>query len=149
MDFTDSETGKEGFADKIGRYFGIALVCGILWWIAYSCLFAPSTREDDPASLTGSREHMQSVRLALAASFPAAYPRLELLKGQNLDIYLSKDEFHSVPYPDRSEVVATVGRTWCKKVEHTFLPAIRFRDITTGSVLASYGCTMERASLSD
>jgi hypothetical protein len=81
----------------LGPYIGLALVAGILWWIAYSCFYAPSTKEDDPASLAEFYERRQSVGAAIAASFPAGsarlallkfpavYPRLELLKGSNLD----------------------------------------------------------------
>jgi hypothetical protein len=151
--FSEQVAAREGnhiLPDFVGIFlFWATVVRLILWWIFYSIGYAPYTREYDLAALNEKREHMQSVSLALAGSFPAAHPRLELLKGQNLDIYLSKDEFQSVPYPDRSEAVAKVGRTWCKQVEHTFLPTIQFRDITTGSVLASYGCLMERPSLSE
>ena len=151
-DLADSETEKEDIFDKLGHklgpYFWVALVGGILWWVAFSCFYAPSTKEDDRASLTRSAGAMNRVVVVLTESFHT-YPRLELMKAQNLDIYLGRDEFQSVPYPDRSESVARVGRVWCKQVEHTFLPAVRFRDIATGSTLASYGCLMKQASLSD
>ena len=150
-DLTETKTEKEGifakfdklvdeFVDLGKKLFWLVVVGGVLWWIAYSFVYAPSTREDDPALLTGSSKQLGSVVVALAGSFPAAHPRLQLLKAQNLDIYLSENEFYSVPYPDRSEAVAKVGRTWCKQVEHTYLPALRFRDIATGSTLASYSC---------
>ncbi len=128
----------------VPRYWGVLA--------GYNVLYGHNTKEDDPASLAKNRKPIRIVTLALAESFPAAHPRLELHKWQNLDIYLSKDEFHSVfSYPDRLEAVARIGLLWCVQAEFNlfFVPGIRFRDITTGNVLASYGCLMKRVSLSE
>ena len=71
----------------------------------------------------------------------------EVRGGNNLEIYLPKTTFESVPYPDRGDFVKAIGQAWCQNTYDTgdgwlFLPSVKLRDIRTGEQLASYNCAL-------
>ena len=76
----------------------------------------------------------------LALAFPSSYPRIEQLQAQNLDIYILRKDFESVPYPDRPAVSKSIGKTWEGYTHWYNFSSVRIRDIQTGRVMASYSC---------
>jgi hypothetical protein len=160
----------------VGSGCFIILVIGAIWWFCYTFFYAPSHRDTggpppaakskqgnatDPhtpeeavrlalskqGNLTDPRTPEEAVRIALVKVLPEAAPRLEFLQGGNLEIYLTRHEFEVVPYPDRADVVQRIGEAWCKKVEHTYLPVVRLRDIRTGEEFGSFSCTTGHVSI--
>ena len=133
---------------------------GAIWWLGYTFFYAPYHRDPTgipplPDSKSDTRPlaereiaPMQSVQLALLEVLGSADPRLEILHGGNLEVYLTRAEFERIPFPDRTEAVTSVGKAWCSNIAHTYLPSVRFRDIRTGEEFASYGCVSRRASIS-
>jgi hypothetical protein len=128
--------------------FKIAALVAGAWWLGYTFWYAP-THKQEAAEQSGSARSeaalrrqisLVRVRMQLAPSIPDAKPRLEQLRGENLDIYLTTREFQEVPFPDRAEFINHIGTTWCAQVSCTFLPAVRFRDIETGQLLGTYWC---------
>jgi len=72
--------------------------------------------------------------------------RIEPRRGDNLEIYLRKDDFESVPYPDRADFVKAIGKAWCDNTGedwHWLLPSVYMKDIRTGEELASHSCVFE------
>jgi hypothetical protein len=151
---------------KSDGIFGVGcltvVAIGAVWWFWYTFFWAPShrdTRGPPPAvklehqsdtettNATARQTPEEAVRLALAEALSDAVPRLEFLQGGNLDIYLTRHEFEVVPYPDHSDVVQRIGEAWCKKVEHTYLPVVRLRDIRTGEEFGSFSCTTGHVSI--
>ena len=128
--------------------WGLAILAALIfavWWSVYSFLYAPSQKLHmrkatlDPLKL--------SVESKLSEIVSTSVVRLEALGGYNLDIYIKQDEFEAVPYPDRAAVVEQVGKAWGDKVEHTYLPAVRFRDMKSGRILATYSCILNKATI--
>ena len=74
-------------------------------------------------------------------------PRLEL-DGGSLDVYVRKNDFESIPFPDRRQFIEDLGTVWCKKGSSGFLPTLTIDDIRTGEKLGAYSCTLSRATLS-
>ena len=131
-----SQTGKNVARSNESGVAALFVIAGLIWW-CYSYLYAPTHKAE---SGTVPDDRQNQVLIALAVALPQAVPRLELLQGDNLNIYITRREFQSVPFPDRSDVLRKVGTKWCSLVDHIFLPAIEFRDISTGTSLGSYGC---------
>lgn len=138
----------------------IALIAtgGFIWWFVYSFFYAPTHIAVNPPVTQTPRQSQgtkpsetaeQAVLLALYKELPYVEPRIEFLQGANLNIYLKRQEFESIPFPDRSDAVRRIGKAWCEKVEGAFLPAIKIRDIRTGEELAKYSCTTGSTSLSE
>lgn len=122
--------------------FGIAAVV----WGAYSCFYAPA-RKASPTEM-GEHQHIahdvERLQEEMQRQFGAIDPRIEVRKAGNVHVYITSEEFQSVPYPDRAEAVSVVGRVWCRNVEHIFMPTVRLRDISTGRVLGSFNCVTAR-----
>jgi hypothetical protein len=85
-----------------------------------------------------------AVRVAFADAYPAVVPRYELLKDSGLDIYITRQQFESVPFPDRETVVRNIGSAWCDHVSHVRLPEVRLRDVRTGEEFGTFGCGFGR-----
>ena len=74
-------------------------------------------------------------------------PRLQL-DGGSLEVYVTKNDFESVPFPDRRQFIEDLGTVWCSKGSSGFLPTLTIDDIRTGEKLGAYSCTLSRATLS-
>lgn len=120
-----------------------------LFWAAYSFLYAPS--QPDPSGHPSVRQPTPGVAysaegavgVALSTYLPADSDwRLELMKGNNLDIYVSRKAFEDVAFPDRPNFIEQVGKAWCVGVQTMFIPAVRLRDVRTGKVMGSYRCVL-------
>ena len=139
---------------------GTVLMLGVLasiGWIGYSFWYAPSARERlspvmraDFATLVAPVDTAEAaVADALAFELPGALFRLEEMKAGNVNIFLSRQQFELLPYPDRDESVQRIGAAWCQKVDRAFAPTVRVRDIRTGETLATFSCLTGRAKLAD
>ena len=110
-------------------------------WDGYARLPSQRPNEYELSSLSTSRA---AVMVDLGAHLAdSSDVRLEPRRANNLEIYLKKTSFESVPYPDRDEFVTTTGKAWCDntgEASHIFLPSVKIRDIRTGEELASYSC---------
>ena len=71
---------------------------------------------------------------------PFAEIRLQPMRGNNLDIYVTKDDFESIPYPDRDNFVTSIGQGWCANVSNYFLPVVKIKDIRTGAIMDKCSC---------
>jgi hypothetical protein len=140
---------------KIGCGLFNAFLAAALWWAGYALWYAPGHRDTGPPPPleAGRKPNVfmeapdRAVRRALAGAFPAASPRLEFMKGGNLNVYVTRQAFETVPFPDRDDAVAQAGKSWCSHVALTFMPSVRFRDIRTGEQLGKYSCTSAKATL--
>lgn len=145
----DSKTARGDYDSAIGCF---VIVIAVIGWLVYSFSYAPSQKEEivtESAASNNAEQLLGWVRLQLAVSIPDASPRLERFKGDNLDIYLTVREFQKVQYPDRREFIERIGKVWCDRVSKAFLPAVQFRDISTGQLFGSYGCLSKNVSLPD
>jgi len=77
-------------------------------------------------------------------AFQGADVRIETKAGNDVSVYITKNDFENVPYPDHDAVVGRVGHAWCKNWNMILLPAVSIRDIRTGDELAHYSCIRER-----
>jgi len=68
------------------------------------------------------------------------YGRIEVKTDYTVIIYITKDNYEYIPYPDRKAVVEIIGETWLDdpSVKMLHLPKVQLRDIKTGEVLATY-----------
>jgi hypothetical protein len=79
----------------------------------------------------------------LAAWFgPEVKARIEQRRGNNVEVYLSKDDFESVPFPDRGRFVGDVGFAWCSNSSRSFLPSVVIRDLRSGDRFDTYNCLL-------
>jgi hypothetical protein len=58
----------------------------------------------------------------------------------SLDVFVNRDAYESVSYPDREELAAAVADIWCNQVSSDLLPVVSFRDVRTGSTFLSKRC---------
>lgn len=140
-----------------GCGWAVVLAVGVIAWCAYSWFYAPYERatqppalvKDAPPGLPSTTENTPkaAVRAVLGTLLPLAEPRLEFLQGANLNIYIHTNEFQTIPFPDREQAMEAIGKSWCDRVEGTFLPVVKIRDVKTGKVLASYSCTSGNAKV--
>jgi len=69
--------------------------------------------------------------------------RLEPRGGFNLQIYLPKGRFESLPERKRGEFLDGVLRLWCANIPDTaFFPFVQVRDLQTRSELATARCPL-------
>jgi len=134
----------------LGSLLALVAVAPALMWVVFTFFYAPSHPDAGPPQLTpraSAPSPEVAVQEALSTRVPNADPRLELMGGNNLDIYVSRSSFEDVPYPDRQNAIREVGKAWCEKVTGFFFPAVRIRDVRSGKVMASFGCVLGRGSV--
>jgi hypothetical protein len=130
------------------KFISVVLLGLLGLWAAIDQL-AQRSRAFDPGPCLGARATEPGCaetaeRLVLALAFPNAIPRLEPLRDSGLDIYLTRQQFESVPFPDRETVVRNIGSAWCDHVSLVRLPEVRLRDVRTGEEFGSFGCEFGR-----
>lgn len=142
--------------ETIDNLVGVAGLIAIALWLGYSFFYAPAHRSETGAPQTARSSRGKpvstlspelSVRMALLQVFPDSNGRLEFLQGANLDVFMTRAEFQSLPFPDRGRGVQDIGKAWCNVVDYTFLPLVQIRDLRNGQVLASYSCVTGRIKL--
>jgi len=118
---------------------GLLVYAGLksLFWIG-SVVYAPHT-ELNQAELSELEPAQQSIRNQLSWRI-GSNVILKPLGGKSLDIYLGRERFEDIPYPNRQGFVDSVGKNWCDKVDHAYLPTVRIRDLRTGDTLGRYHC---------
>ena len=114
------------------------LTC-LVWYVGYVFFYAPS-HDLDEKELETVQVAQVSVETELSLHIRHADILLKPLKGKNLDIYLAKFNFESIPYPVREGFVNLVGKSWCDQVEHIFMPSVKIKDIASGETLGEYDC---------
>jgi hypothetical protein len=72
--------------------------------------------------------------------------RLKEDKG-DINIYLGKSDFQSIPFPDREDFIRSVGKVWCDSMPGGAFPSLEIYDIRTGAKLGGYGCTLGNVSM--
>lgn len=120
----------------------IIIVGGIAIWLAYILAYAPRHALASPKIPKDC-----GLWTELAQAFPDANPRIEQLQAQNLDVYIHRQDFESVAYPDRKTTVKNIGKSWGDHTHWYYASSVRIRDIRTGKVLASYSCNTGRVDL--
>src|SRR5262249_16844269 len=63
-----------------------------------------------------------------------------------LNIYVKKDEFENIPFPDRSGFLEKTGKLWCAQ-GRGLLPSVETRHIRTGERLGKYSCTFNQVTM--
>lgn len=111
-------------------------------WMVYALGYAPKHPEADQ-TLPGNCTLFQEVLM----DFPNSWPRVELMGTSNVDIYMSRQDFEAVPFPDRSPAVKRVGEAWARYTDWYNFSSVRIRDVRTGDDLASYSCTTGSVTL--
>lgn len=91
-------------------------------------------------------EPMRAVTAFLAERLPNGVElRLEPRGNYNLQIYLPKSSFESVPYHDRGEFLKGVMQAWCENIpKAAFVPFVQIRDTQTEEELATERCPLVR-----
>jgi hypothetical protein len=121
----------------------------LLWafWVFYS----PYT-EPNPLEVLSCTNARNSVGLFVEAGLPSnAEVRVEQRGGFNLEVWVNKRDWESIPYPDRKGFTADAGKRWCEhpdiREKHVFLPSVKVRDLKNGADFASYSCLLASASI--
>lgn len=124
----ESEYGKSlGFG-----YGSLVSVFFLLWSISVAVL--PSIRNPRP------EESLFQV-VTVASGLFGEDVRLELMRGNNVRIYVSRHGYESIPFPDRAAVVDDLSGVWFSQTKSTlFAPSVYIRDIRTGEILDSRNC---------
>jgi hypothetical protein len=82
-----------------------------------------------------SRDQSQLANYANDANIRAVH-----MAGDNLRYYMKRQEFETVPYPDRPALMKEIAAAWCSKSSYWFLPSVYLYDIRSGEKLDSYNC---------
>jgi hypothetical protein len=129
------------WGESIESSFAWLIFFGFFIWLIIVA-FADNFKVSDTkrSKLTGA---MQAVRSETVKSFAGAEVRLEPRFAENLRLYISRDHFENVPFPDRSELVARIGKAWCSNIQRKyFLPGLSVHDIRNADKLSSYNCIL-------
>jgi hypothetical protein len=77
--------------------------------------------------------------------------RVEQHAGLNLDVWVSRRAFESTVYPDRKNLLNSIGVEWCAQPGRwtldNFMAAITVRDLRDGKNLAAHHCLFSRTDL--
>ena len=97
---------------------GIVLLGGISRLIDKSYQ-SPSASNKRSAQVVADRRESakKEVTLRLQTVLPNVQPRLKVESGDTLDLYLSREDFETVAFPDREEFVERLGRAWCENIK--------------------------------
>jgi hypothetical protein len=66
--------------------------------------------------------------------------RIEARWGGNVRVYISRERYEAIPYPDRDGVMRDVAAAWCANVDPWLIPSVVVVDIKTGDRLDSCFC---------
>ena len=141
MHFNDLESKRmlKKWGESIESSLAWLIFFGFFAWLIIVA-FADNFKVSDAkrSKITGA---IQAVRAETSKGFPGAEIRLDPRFGENLRLYISRNHFENVPYPDRSEFVERIGKAWCSNIQQTyFLPGLSVRDLRNADKLASYNC---------
>ena len=132
-----AEQIKAEHARKIGERqdFGVfAAALFVLWLIPVAVLpFIPVSQLEETSS------RVTALSLAATSRFGVDV-RLELRRGSNIRIYISRQQYESIPYPDRAAVIDEIGYAWFSQtgfMASLFVPSVYIRDVHTGEQLDS------------
>ena len=137
------EDGMGKWGESIGESFGcLVWVAFFIWVIIVAFADNYKVSEAKNSKLAGA---IRAVRVEAFKSFPGANVRFEPRFGENLRVYISKNHFEAVPYPDRSSIIAQLGKAWCRNIQLKFLlPSLSIHDIRNADKLASYNCALKQ-----
>ena len=70
------------------------------------------------------------------------YPRIDIRRDYSVFVYIDRNKYMHIPYPDREEKIDSIANAWCKNGEIAvfLLPEVQIRDIRTGDNLATKSC---------
>ena len=123
--------------------FVVAFWVCVAGWIGYVFVSPYRKLEKQELPATGKPKRAVSAALEAWLSGATSEARIEPRGGNNLEVYVSKDSFESVRYPDRGDFTDDVGAAWCENTgrdSHWVLPSVKIRDIRSGDTLGSYSC---------
>jgi uncharacterized damage-inducible protein DinB len=145
---TKLQTLKEwlGGAAILAGLLGL-LGAGVFWFIWI--LVVVTTPLDDPVD---ARKGLDAVRVVTDVWVPQKRVRAVPNYGSAVDLFISRLDFESVPYPDRTKFVEEVGQAWCKNANKSlaakvFENPVDFRNIVDGDDLAHCSCPCMDARL--
>jgi hypothetical protein len=123
----------------------LGVVCTVVMiWLA-EFIFAQH-RRPSPDEWTYLPKPLNAVTVFLSATLQNAPEiRLEPRGNFNLQIYLGKNSFASVPQSDRDEFLNGVMQAWCANIpKAAFVPFMQIRDTQTGDEFATARCPLVR-----
>jgi len=122
------------------------LLGAVVIWFIYILAIAPRWKSD-----TQELPNNCDILSELIQIYPRGWTetRIERMHGDNIDIFISRKDFESIPYPDRKETITRIGKSWRDFSSWYFFPSVRIRDVRTGEILADYSCTFNSSSLHD
>lgn len=143
MPVQDTPLG-ERIGAAVSSLLAVAFWLAVAGWVGY-VFYSPHQRSGT-TDLAAFQKPRNAVDIALYSWLDLyAEIRVEPRGANNVEVFLAKTEFESVPFPDRGAFVAEVAAAWCENTvldSHLFLPSVKFRDIRTGDILASYNCVL-------
>lgn len=67
-------------------------------------------------------------------------PAVEFFLPANVTIYIDRNTFEGIPYPQQSTRLALAVNPWCSTFRGNRFPFVTLRDVRTGERIASYNC---------
>jgi hypothetical protein len=130
------------WSETVGHFWNnaVPIVAAIAFgfWLV-GVLVAPHLRTSDVARMR-RLDLLAVVESECGYAFGAGPIRFDLRGGDNLVLYMRREAFQSVDFPDRPTAVRTVGKRWCAGVPWNLMPSVAIRDLQTGESLADYSC---------
>lgn len=120
---------------------GVVGICILLIIVQVGIVLFGSWFEADKIVLKNTAKAQENIGNALLLTFND-FGRLEVRLDYSVRAYISKKNYMLLPYPDRDEAIARVGKAWCenKGVNRWYMPKVVLRDIQTGEELGCYRC---------
>ena len=124
------------------REYSLLVLWGLIFWVVLIWVLPYfEVTGSGRAALGGGERAVESL---IRARLPLAQLVLKPKYGGNLDVFIDKESFELVAYPNRPDFVRNVGKAWCQQLEEyqvgLMLASVKMKDIKTGRRMASHNC---------
>jgi hypothetical protein len=123
---------------------GFVILAVVVWFVIHAWSSVRPLK-DPIVQASAARPRYAFIRATEHALSPASI-RFDERRAGNAVVYIDRDEFEAIPFPDRPAFMRAAASAWCLNLDHrtpwnyVFLPSVNLRDIKTGKGLADYKC---------
>lgn len=146
-------TGLKAFQNWVKTWVEILKVLvGIvvlLWLLSLGITWGGRTFFEYPSQPTMNprAEMVAGLMIQVSEAFPGSNPRFEFFEGDNTDVYVPREAFEAIPFPDREKTMRQLCTAWAHRVDASYWPVLRIRDMKNGDTLVRYSARWGRFSM--
>ncbi|HEY3349405.1 MAG TPA: hypothetical protein VGM13_06505 [Thermoanaerobaculia bacterium] len=142
---------KKFSGEEIGSLIFV-LIAGSVWLAGFPAFVREQVAQSDEPT-AGSPVRITRLQGAVASELAPSSPvEVRSKGGDDADVFLTRKDLESVPFPDREMLLARIGAAWCPKNSSALSrwaanSKVRFRDIKSGATFGEFGCRSTKATV--